>query len=65
MNAGQERYYVVKNHEDQYSIWPSYKAIPHGWENVREPDTKDNCLKYISENWTDMRPKSLQAQMVQ
>ena len=25
---------VVVNHEDQYSIWPDYKAIPNGWRAV-------------------------------
>ena len=33
---GEELYYVVKNIEEQYSIWPSYKKIPKGWGN----DTK-------------------------
>ena len=30
-------YFVVKNHEDQYSIWPSFKAVPAGWEVLRDP----------------------------
>ena len=27
-------YEVVRNHEDQYSIWPIGLAIPAGWETV-------------------------------
>jgi MbtH protein len=50
---------TVKNDEDQYSIWPSDKEIPAGWTAVGPPAAKDDCLRYISEVWTDMRPRSL------
>lgn len=59
----QEMYYVVKNTEEQYSIWPSYKQIPKGWENVGGPRIKPDCLSYIEEIWIDMRPLSLRKQM--
>jgi len=59
----QEMYYVVKNVEEQYSIWPSYKQIPAGWEAIGEPRIKPECLDYIEKIWTDMRPLSLRKQM--
>jgi MbtH protein len=52
-------YEVVMNHEEQYSIWPSYKAIPAGWRAVGKSGPKSECLAYIEEVWTDMRPLSL------
>ena len=58
-----EMYYVVKNIEEQYSIWPSYKKIPKGWEVVGQPRIKSECLDYIEKTWTDMRPLSLRKQM--
>lgn len=58
-----EAFYVVKNIEEQYSIWPSYKQIPKGWEAIGNPKIKSDCLIYIKENWTDMRPLSLRKQM--
>lgn len=58
-----ELYYVVKNIEEQYSIWPNYKKIPVGWEAVGEPKPKTECLAYIEQTWTDMRPLSLRRQM--
>jgi MbtH protein len=54
-----ENYFVVRNHEEQYSIWRTDKPVPAGWEIVEEPGTKDACLKRIGELWTDMRPASL------
>ncbi len=59
----QEMYLVLINHEEQYSLWPSYKPIPDGWKAVREECTKSECLAYVDEVWTDMRPLSLRKQM--
>ncbi|AJQ95472.1 MbtH family protein [Gynuella sunshinyii] len=54
---------VVVNHEQQYAIWPSYKDIPGGWQKAGKCGLKDECLAYIKETWTDMRPKSLKDAM--
>lgn len=52
-------YIVVINDEEQYSIWPDFKAIPAGWKAVGKQGNKEECLQYIEEHWTDMRPLSL------
>jgi MbtH protein len=57
------RYRVVVNHEEQYSIWPDYKPIPDGWRDGGPSGRKAECLTYIAEVWTDMRPLSLRRQM--
>ena len=54
---------VVINHEEQYSIWPDFKEIPKGWKDVGVSGKKDECLAYIEEVWTDMRPLSLRKAM--
>ena len=50
---------VLINHEEQYSIWPTVKDIPDGWKSAGKTGLKADCLAFIEENWTDMRPKSL------
>lgn len=52
-------YLVVRNHEDQYSIWIADRALPSGWEAVGEARPRQDCLAWIEENWTDMRPRSV------
>ncbi len=52
-------YTVVINIEDQYSIWPQGRDVPAGWKEVGHTGSKAECLQYIEENWTDMRPKSV------
>ena len=52
-------YNVVINHEEQYSIWPANQHIPLGWKSAGKSGLKAECLAYIGEVWTDMRPLSL------
>mgnify|MGYP003596829776 CR=1 FL=1 len=56
-------YKVVVNHEEQYSIWPSDRDIPAGWREAGKSGPKAECLQYIQEVWTDMRPLSLRERM--
>lgn len=56
-------YLVVVNHEEQYSIWPDYKPVPDGWRAVGKSGAKAECLAYIDQVWTDMRPLSLRQKM--
>lgn len=58
-------YRVVINHEEQYSIWMADKEIPRGWRSVGKEGPKPECLAYIEEVWTDMRPLSLRKSMQQ
>lgn len=52
-------YKVVLNHEEQWSIWPAEHNNPPGWRDAGKSGTKPECLSYIQEVWTDMRPLSL------
>lgn len=56
-------YKVVVNHEEQYSIWPATRENPAGWQDVGKSGNKAECLAYIKEVWTDMRPLSLRKKM--
>ncbi|OBK19447.1 MbtH family protein [Mycobacterium asiaticum] len=54
---------VLVNDEAQHSLWPALTAVPAGWQVVFGEDTRANCLGYIEQNWTDLRPKSLREAM--
>ena len=56
-------YNVVMNQEEQYSVWPVDREIPLGWKSAGRSGTREDCLKYIEEVWTDMRPLSLRKAM--
>lgn len=55
---------VVVNEEEQYSIWPAGREEPRGWKAAGMSGTKAECLAYVSEVWTDMRPRSVRLQML-
>ena len=56
-------YDVVVNDEEQYSIWPADLEQAPGWRPAGKRGTKAECLAYVGEVWTDMRPLSLRRQM--
>ena len=58
-------YKVVLNHEEQYSVWPADRENPLGWKDGGKTGSKKECLEFINEVWTDMRPLSLRKSMEQ
>jgi len=59
----QRIYRAVVNHEEQYSIWLADRELPLGWRDAGKIGTRKECLDYIAEVWTDMRPLSLRKHM--
>ena len=58
-----EGYICLINEEKQYSIWFAWKEVPLGWKRVGPQGTKQEILDYVTQVWTDMRPKSLREEM--
>ncbi|MGH3906297.1 MAG: MbtH family protein [Pseudonocardiaceae bacterium] len=57
------RYVVLRNGEEQYSLWLAGQDVPAGWHEVGKEGSKEECVAYVDEVWTDMRPSSLREQM--
>jgi MbtH protein len=58
-------YRVVRNDEEQYSIWPVDRELPLGWHAEGTEGSRTECLEHIGRIWTDMRPASLRRRMAQ
>jgi len=56
-------YKVVVNHEGQYAIWPAERENAPGWSDAGKQGTKQECLAYVEQVWTDLRPSSLREKM--
>jgi uncharacterized protein YbdZ (MbtH family) len=54
---------VVRNEEEQYSIWPQDRENPLGWYDEGKAGLKQECLDHIEKVWTDMRPLRLRKHM--
>lgn len=53
------RFPVLINDEDQYPLWPIFADAPTGWTKAYGEESRSTCIRFIEENWTDMRPRSL------
>ena len=51
-------FHVVRNDEDQYSIWPDGRTLPDGWHRNGFAGPREECLRRIEQEWTDQRPQS-------
>lgn len=58
-----EHFTVVRNDEEQYSIWEADRPIPAGWHDAGVTGPKEECLAHIEEVWTDLRPRSVREEM--
>ena len=50
---------VLHNDEQQFSLLPAFLPLPKGWTTVHGPAPRAECLAYVDEHWTDLRPASL------
>jgi len=56
-------FYVLVNDEEQHSLWPAFADVPAGWRIVFGAGPRADCLAYVEQNWTDLRPRSLRESM--
>jgi MbtH protein len=52
------RFVVLRNDENQHSLWPTFAAVPAGWSVVLPDSSRQACLDYIESHWAELRPAS-------
>ena len=50
---------VLRNIEEQYSLWPAGNDVPAGWLVVHRAASRHEALEYVQLHWTNMMPASL------
>jgi MbtH protein len=63
MSDDNRTYRVVRNDEEQYSIWFADRELPPGWYDEGTEGTRQDCLAHIDRVWTDMRPLSVRRRL--
>ena len=48
-------YLVLRNGKGQYSLWPSTNDVPAGWDTIDFSGSKQACMSYVDQHWTDMQ----------
>ena len=60
-SAEGQTWLVLANAEQQHALWPVSRPVPEGWLEVGPEGSREDCLAWIDQHWTDMRPASLRA----
>lgn len=42
------------NAAGQYSLWPTFRPPPPGWQVVHGPTARADCLAYVERAWTTL-----------
>lgn len=53
-----DRYVVVLNDEEQYSVWDAGRPLPLGWRTNGVAGDREACAEWIETHWTDITPVS-------
>jgi MbtH protein len=56
-----QRFMVLVNGEGQYGLHPADAELPDGWRADGRVRTEADCVRYVDERWTDLRPLRLRA----
>lgn len=49
-------FYILRNTQGQFSLWPQHCALPAGWQMVCEPQPQDACQQWLATNWHTLTP---------
>ncbi|GAA2091323.1 MbtH family protein [Kitasatospora saccharophila] len=52
-------FHVLVNGENQHSLWPAFAEVPAGWRAALSSVPREEAVRFVEENWTDLRPLSL------
>jgi MbtH protein len=49
-------FFALVNAAAQYSLWPSFLAVPTGWTVCFGPSPRAEALAHVESVWIDSRP---------
>lgn len=41
------QFFILINEKQQQSLWPSFAAIPAGWQVVFGPEQREQCMAFL------------------
>lgn len=52
----QGQFYILRNDQRQFSLWPGHCALPAGWTVVCPPQSVEACNAWLAANWPTLTP---------
>ena len=52
----QGAFYILRNGQGQFSLWPQQCALPAGWDIVCQPQSQASCQQWLEAHWRTLTP---------
>lgn len=52
----QGQFYILRNDQQQYSLWLAHCDLPAGWTVVCPPQSAEACNAWLAANWSTLTP---------
>ena len=52
----QGQFYILRNGQQQFSLWPPSCALPEGWSVECPPQSLAACNDWLAANWSTLTP---------
>ncbi|EJH6503684.1 enterobactin biosynthesis protein YbdZ [Escherichia coli] len=52
----QGAFYILRNAQGQFSLWPQQCALPAGWDIVCQPQSQASCQQWLEVHWRTLTP---------
>ncbi len=49
-------FFVLKNHQGEFSLWPEFHPVPAGWDIQHGADSRASCIQYVEKHWKSINP---------
>ena len=52
----QGAFYILRNAQGQFSLWPQQCLLPAGWDIVCQPQSQASCQQWLEAHWRTLTP---------
>lgn len=49
-------FYILRNAQGQFSLWPQQCLLPAGWDVVCQPQSQASCQQWLEAHWRTLTP---------
>lgn len=49
-------FYILRNAQGQFSLWPQQCALSAGWDIVCQPQSQESCQQWLEAHWRTLTP---------
>src|SRR5262245_35623835 len=55
------RFTVLVNDQGRYALWPEFRSVPAGWQEVLGPHSRQDCLDFVTKHGRKTEVRSVRS----